>query len=307
MMLVTWARCPLSAKSGDAASSPIALSGGLVLASTLAIALIGSVAAWAQSPASADRRPDGQLAQMSVGGPRTPSGEDAATGRAWRVVSVEGRAHVLVDDGQSIGWHPLSAGQELPGDSQIETGPGSQVLLFNGRDAITVGAETRLGLVQTEVDANEVEIFQDSGTAEHPVIYRGAEGGRARLTGGTVLKPGAFFALSEHGLGPANNPYHPVPWSADGSGEYLVTPDETRAFLDEAGFTEIRIEFTGPGYLAGYRRAIDLAEQGRLPALGVHILLGEQSLQIVRNAARNIEQDRTCPIQVICRKPGANA
>ena len=122
-----------------------------------------------------------------------------------------------------------------------------------------------------------------------------------------VLKPGAFFALSEHGLGPANNPHHPVPWSADGSGEYLVTPDQTRAFLDQTGFTGIEIEFTGPGYLAGYRRAIELAEQGRLPALGVHLLLGEQSLQIVRNAARNIEQDRTCPIQVICRKPGADA
>ena len=39
-----------------------------------------------------------------------------------------------------------------------------------------------------------------------------------------VLKPGAFFAMTEHGLGPTGNPHHPVPWSDDGSGAYLVTP-----------------------------------------------------------------------------------
>jgi SAM-dependent methyltransferase len=47
-----------------------------------------------------------------------------------------------------------------------------------------------------------------------------------------VLKPGAFFALTEHGLGSAGNRYHPLPWSMDGSGAYLVAPSETRVLLD---------------------------------------------------------------------------
>lgn len=118
-----------------------------------------------------------------------------------------------------------------------------------------------------------------------------------------VLKPGAFFALTEHGLGPKGNPHHPVPWSADGSGAYLLTPSETRAILEQTGFEEIFIEDTGAKYAAGYRIAIEKAEKGALPPLGVHILMGESALQKTRNTLRNIEEDRTHPIQLICRKP----
>jgi len=119
-----------------------------------------------------------------------------------------------------------------------------------------------------------------------------------------VLRPGAFFALTEHGLGPEGKPHHPVPWSEDGSGAYLVTPDETRALLEAAGFTGIDIEEAGPKYLAGYKRAIQLAERGQLPPLGVHMLMGENAVLKMGNAARNIEEGRTRPIEVLCRKPG---
>jgi hypothetical protein len=116
--------------------------------------------------------------------------------------------------------------------------------------------------------------------------------------------PGAFFALTEHGLGPTGNPHYPLPWSEDGSGAYLVPPSETRALLAKAGFEAIDIEDTGTKYLAGYRKAIEKTEAGTLPPLGVHLLMGETALQKTRNAARNIEEGRTHPIQVICRKPG---
>lgn len=119
-----------------------------------------------------------------------------------------------------------------------------------------------------------------------------------------VLKPGAFFALTEHGLGAKGDPHYPVPWSADGSGSYLVTPSETRAFLETAGFEDIVVEDTGAKYVAGYKMAIEKTEQGTLPPLGTHILMGETALQKSRNAARNVEEGRTHPIQLICRRPG---
>lgn len=119
-----------------------------------------------------------------------------------------------------------------------------------------------------------------------------------------VLKPGAFFALTEHGLGPKGSPHFPVPWSEDGSGSYLVPPDETVSALVRAGFTGVLVTDTGPGYLAGYKRAMELRAKGALPAFGVHILLGEQAAIKGQNAARNIEEGRTHPIQVICRRPG---
>lgn len=118
-----------------------------------------------------------------------------------------------------------------------------------------------------------------------------------------VLKPGAFFALTEHGLGAKGDPLYPLPWSADGSGAYLVTPSETRAFLEKTGFEDIVVQDTGAKYGAGYKGVIEKAEQGTLPPLGIHILLGETALQKTRNAARNIEEGRTHPIQVICRRP----
>lgn len=117
-----------------------------------------------------------------------------------------------------------------------------------------------------------------------------------------VLKSGAFFALTEHGLGPKGDPHYPLPWSADGSGAYLVTPAETRALLEAAGFEDIVLEHTGPKYVAGYKTVIEKAEKGVLSPLGIHLLMGETALQKTRNTARNIEEGRTHPIQLVCRK-----
>jgi SAM-dependent methyltransferase len=118
-----------------------------------------------------------------------------------------------------------------------------------------------------------------------------------------VLRPGGFFALTEHALGPTGDPHHPVPWSADGTGSWLVSADETVAYLRAAGFEAIVVEHTGPKYEAAYKAAIEKAEQGALPPLGLHLLLGDSALQKTRNAARNILEGRTDPIQVVCRKP----
>jgi SAM-dependent methyltransferase len=118
-----------------------------------------------------------------------------------------------------------------------------------------------------------------------------------------VLNPGAFFALTEHGLGPKGNPHYPLPWSADGSGSYLVSPSETRSLLEKTGFEAIVVEDTGAKYVAAYEMVIEKAEKGALPLLGMHLLTGETALQKTRNAARNIEEGRTHPIQLVCRKP----
>jgi hypothetical protein len=118
-----------------------------------------------------------------------------------------------------------------------------------------------------------------------------------------VLKPGGFFALTEHGLGPAGSPHHPVPWSEDGTGEFLVTPSETRELLAAAGFVNVESEDTGPKYVAAYRAALELADRGELPPLGLHVLIGPTAPEKMRNSARNIEEGRTHPAQVVCRKP----
>jgi len=87
------------------------------------------------------------------------------------------------------------------------------------------------------------------------------------------------------------------------AGAFLVTPADTVTYLEGAGFVDIEVKDTGAKYLAGYRRAMELAAQGNLPPFGTHILMGQTAPAKTRNAARNIEEDRTHPIQVICYKP----
>jgi cyclopropane fatty-acyl-phospholipid synthase-like methyltransferase len=136
------------------------------------------------------------------------------------------------------------------------------------------------------------DAFFDGAYTQH-VTMNVAERPRFFAEAFRVLKRGAFFALTEQGLGPKGNPHYPSPWSADGSGAYLVTPSETRALLEAAGFEDIVVEDTGAKYLAGYKAVIERAEKGALPPLGTHILMGETALQKTRNAARNIEEGRT--------------
>lgn len=141
----------------------------------------------------------------------------------------------------------------------------------------------------------------DGGYAQH-VTMNIADRARFFAEAARVLKPGAFFAVTEHGLGAGGQPHYPVPWSEDGTGSYLVPPEETRRLLGAAGFTDIEMEEVGPQYVEAYKRAIDLAARGALPPLGLHLLQGASAPQKTRNAARNIEEARTRPISVVCRR-----
>jgi len=118
-----------------------------------------------------------------------------------------------------------------------------------------------------------------------------------------VLRTGGFFALTEHGLGPAGDPHYPVPWSDDGSGSHLIPPAETVARLEAAGFEAIAVTDAGPKYLESFNQMIALADRGERPILGTHVLIGDNARAKAGNTATNIAENRTAPIEIICRKP----
>jgi hypothetical protein len=69
------------------------------------------------------------------------------------------------------------------------------------------------------------------------------------------------------------------------------------------GFADIVVEYIGSKYLAAYKRGMNTAVKGGVPPLGAQIFMGETAPQKTRNAARNIEEGRTHPVRVVCRKP----
>lgn len=166
-----------------------------------------------------------------------------------------------------------------------------------------LGMEDRVATRTGDGQALPFEDARFDGAYTQHVTMNVADRDRFFAEAFRVLNTGAFFALTEHGLGPAGDPHYPLPWSEDGTGAYLMAPDQTVAHLRHAGFDRIEVEDTGDKYLAGYRRAIELADAGELPAFGSHILMGDTARAKTRNAARNIEEGRTKPVRIICEKP----
>jgi len=118
-----------------------------------------------------------------------------------------------------------------------------------------------------------------------------------------VIKPGGFFALSEHGMGPKGNPIYPLPWANDPKEGFLRTPEETAALLAEAGFRQIKTWDTGGPYVESYRAMLSKMETDGLPPLGQHVVAGDDIATRIANATKCIEEGRTHPIEMICIKP----
>ncbi len=119
-----------------------------------------------------------------------------------------------------------------------------------------------------------------------------------------VIKPGGFFALSEHGLGPNGNPIYPLPWADEPAASFLKSRAETKALLSDAGFERIEAIDTGPKYVEGYRTMLAKVEADGPPILGLHVVGGDDMPVRAANSTRSIEEGRTFPIEVVCTKPG---
>ena len=117
-----------------------------------------------------------------------------------------------------------------------------------------------------------------------------------------VLKPGGRLALAELALGEAGDPVYPTSWSDDGTASFLQTAEQTAAALRAAGFEIISLEDKTPAALEAYRRQREEIAREGPPKLGVHVIMGESAKAKLRNAARNVEEGRTRPIDVVCRK-----
>ena len=119
-----------------------------------------------------------------------------------------------------------------------------------------------------------------------------------------ALKPGGVLALSNVCAGPNGDPYFPVPWAASAATSFLSTPTATHDDLVAAGFEIVQFRETTQAVLADQIKDRQRMETTGLPALGVHLIIGENARQYRINSARSLEDGRTAVIEALVRKPG---
>jgi sarcosine/dimethylglycine N-methyltransferase len=107
-----------------------------------------------------------------------------------------------------------------------------------------------------------------------------------------VVRPGGRLALFDVLAGP-NQPIHfPVPWASDQSFSFLLSPEDTRALITEAGFREVTW-MTGAELQADLKRHEESSEE--VPAtdgLNPGLLNGSEGPRMGANVQRNMAEGR---------------
>lgn len=118
-----------------------------------------------------------------------------------------------------------------------------------------------------------------------------------------VLKPGGRFGIYDLLRGPGGEVRYPTPWARDAATSFLVSGPELRALLESAGFEILSWRETPEEARAWIAAARDRQRRQEGPGLTPAVLFGPEFAAMGRNMARNIEEARVVPVEVICRRP----
>jgi SAM-dependent methyltransferase len=110
-----------------------------------------------------------------------------------------------------------------------------------------------------------------------------------------VVRPGGRFAFFDILAGP-NQPIHfPVPWAADPSFSFLLSPGETRTLIEGQGLRETTW-LSGPDLTTELERSEESERTDQEPQLDSALLNGPQSEAMGENVARNLKEARIVPV-----------
>lgn len=117
-----------------------------------------------------------------------------------------------------------------------------------------------------------------------------------------VLKPGGTLAIYDILAGPAGPVLFPVPWARTPETSFLVSPEELRKLLEEAGFQVAKWSDTTDAARAWFVAVAEKIRKEGLPPLGFHLLVGADFAAMAQNQRHNLEQGRIALAQVVARK-----
>ena len=118
-----------------------------------------------------------------------------------------------------------------------------------------------------------------------------------------VLRPGGIFAIYDVMCLADGDLAFPLPWAAGPATSFVATPAEYRTALAASGFA-IQAERNRAAFAGDFLRRLQarVAAEGR-PALGLHILMGENAREKTGNLLLNIERGLLTPMEIIARTP----
>jgi len=118
-----------------------------------------------------------------------------------------------------------------------------------------------------------------------------------------VLKRGGRFSCSEVGQGPGGALIFPLPWATDSSTSFLVTPAMMRQELEEGGLRiseEIDLSEASIAFLREMRAR---AERGDRPLNAIHVIMGDDIGDRIRNFNRCAMEKRVVEHFILAEKP----
>jgi len=125
---------------------------------------------------------------------------------------------------------------------------------------------------------------------EKPDLYRGIF---------RVLKAGGRFAAHDVIQGASGPTLFPVPWARTSAISYLQTGEAMRKTIEDAGFSLMVWNDVTESALQFLDAMIARSRNGELPPLGLHLLLGPEFPEMVRNFRQNLNEGRGAVMQAV--------
>lgn len=107
-----------------------------------------------------------------------------------------------------------------------------------------------------------------------------------------VLKPGGRFIFHDVFEDSGASPLYPVPWAEDESVSAMVTETQARSLIEAAGLRVAQWNEKVQESVTFFKRVIARIEAKGHPPLGIHLVLGDNAEDKIRNHARNLSENR---------------
>jgi len=117
-----------------------------------------------------------------------------------------------------------------------------------------------------------------------------------------VLQPGGRFIFHDVFSTDSAPPLFPVPWAEDESASAMVTEDQARAAIESAGLQVDQWTGKVAESVKFFERVLGRIEAKGHPPLGIHLILGDNAEDKLRNHARNLSENRLSVVVGRARK-----